>query len=264
MNASLAPAPPLPGFAHRGELLWTLARTDFKSRYHGSAGGFVWALLKPLAMFVVLLAVFSFIFAGEADYRLDLIVGLFLWDFFSESTRVGLTSLHAKGYLLGKARFPAAVVVVASAANALLTLAVFSVVIVGFLAASGRPPALAGVALYLLYVAHLLAIVVGFALATSVLFLRYRDLNQVWDVALQAGFFVAPVVYPLAILPERFHRWLYLWPPTPVIEFSRAVLVDGAVPSLRGHLLLTAAAVASLVTGYAVFRRFSPRAAEYL
>ena len=60
------------------------------------------------------------------------------------------------------------------------------------------------------------------------LFLRYRDLNQVWDVVTQAGFFVAPIIYPLGVIPERFHFYLYLWPPTPIIEFSRAVLVDGA------------------------------------
>ena len=59
------------------------------------------------------------------------------------------------------------------------------------------------------------------------LFLRYRDLNQVWDVVLQAGFFIAPIIYPLDILPERFHFYLYVWPPTPVIEFSRAALVAG-------------------------------------
>ncbi len=66
------------------------------------------------------------------------------------------------------------------------------------------------------------------------LFLRYRDLNQVWEVVIQAGFFLAPIIYPLGILPERFHFYLYIWPPTPVIEFSRAVLVAGVLPTLRG------------------------------
>lgn len=245
-------------------LLWTLVRTDFKSRYHASAGGFLWALLKPAAMFVVLVAVFSFVFASEADYRTNLIVGLFLWDFFKESTSVGLTALHAKGYLLSKARFPSWVVVVASAANALLTLLVFAVIVVAYLCAAGRPPGVLGLGLFLLYVLQFLLIAIGFSLAASVLFLRYRDLNQIWEVALQAGFFLAPVVYPLGILPERFHAWLYLWPPTPVIQFSRAVLVDGTVPSLRGHALLAAGTAVILGTGILVFRRYAPRAAEYL
>ena len=88
---------------HAG-LIWTLVRTDFKTRYHGTLGGFVWALLKPMSMFIVLMGVFSFLFASNPKYKLDLIVGLFLWDFFAEGTKTGLMSLQAKGYLLTKAR----------------------------------------------------------------------------------------------------------------------------------------------------------------
>ena len=55
-------------------------------------------------MFVVLMAVFSFLFASDPTYKLNLIIGLFLWDFFAEATKTGLTSLQAKGFLLTKAR----------------------------------------------------------------------------------------------------------------------------------------------------------------
>jgi ABC-type polysaccharide/polyol phosphate export permease len=58
------------------------------------------------------------------------------------------------------------------------------------------------------YCAALVLIVAGFSLGASVLFLRYRDLNQVWDLATQAGCFVAPIGYPLDILPERLHVYL--------------------------------------------------------
>ena len=111
-------------------LVWTLIRTDFKTRYHGTIGGFVWALLKPLTMFLVLLAVFSYVFASEPQYKLDLIIGLFLYEFFQESTKAGLLSIRAKGYLLTKARFPPWIVVVTSASNAVITLALFSLVLV--------------------------------------------------------------------------------------------------------------------------------------
>ena len=112
--------------------------------------------------------------------------------------------------------------------------------------------------------AALIAMAVGFSLASSVFFLRYRDLNQVWEVMLQAGFFIAPIIYPLEILPERFHFYLYLWPPTPVIEFSRGVLVRGVFPTPTGHLYLAVEAVVCLVAGIVIFRQLSPRAAEHL
>jgi lipopolysaccharide transport system permease protein len=245
-------------------LVWTLVRTDFKTRYHGTAGGFVWALLKPMSMFVVLMGVFSFLFATNPTYKLDLIVGLFLWDFFAEGTRSGLISLQSKSFLLAKTRVPPWILVVTSIANATITLTVFLVVIAVFLAVTGHPPSVEGFAVFAMYCVALLAMVVGFALASSALFLRYRDLNQFWDLMLQAGFFLAPIIYPLGILPERFHFYLYLWPPTPVIEFSRAVLVAGSVPTMRGHVYLAIDALACLLIGVIIFRRLSPRAAEFV
>jgi lipopolysaccharide transport system permease protein len=251
------------GRGHFGGLVWTLIRTDFKTRYHGTFGGFVWALLKPLTMFLVLMAVFSYVFASESQYKLDLIIGLFIYEFFQEATKTGLLSLRAKGYLLTKARFPSWIVVVTSTSNAVITLMVFSVVLIAFLALSGRPPAPAAIGLYVVYLLHLFAIVTGFSLAASVLFMRYRDLNQVWEVVTQAGFFIAPIIYPLTILPERVHVYLYLWPPTPIILFARTVLVGGQVPSALAHALLTAEAAVLLVAGLLIYRARAPRVAEH-
>src|SRR5262252_6809469 len=124
----------------RAGLVWTLVRTDFKARYHGTLGGFVWALLKPVSMFVVLMGVFSFLFASKPAYKLNLIVGLFLWDFFAEGTKSGLISLQSKSYLLAKTRVPPWVLVITSIANAAITLTVFLVVIAIFLAATGHAP----------------------------------------------------------------------------------------------------------------------------
>jgi lipopolysaccharide transport system permease protein len=245
-------------------LVWTLVRTDFKARYHGTLGGFVWALLKPMTMFAVLMGVFSFLFASNPTYKLDLIVGLFLWDFFAEGTKSGLISLAARGYLLTKAKVAPWILVVTSISNAVITLAVFTVVMTIFLIGAGHPPTAAGLAAFAAYCVAMGAIVIGFSLASSVLFLRYRDLNQVWEVVIQAGFFIAPIIYPLGILPERFHFYLYIWPPTPIIEFSRAALVAGVMPSARGHIYLAADAAFCLLIGIVIFRRLSPRAAEYV
>ena len=244
--------------------LWTLVRTDFKVRYHGTLMGFVWAMLKPLAMFLVLMGVFTFVFASTPDYALHLVLGLFLYDYFQEATKAGLVSLHTKGYLIGRSRFPRWLLVVASTANPLVVVATASAAILVCLALLGRLPAPWAVALYLLYVAAFALIVVGFSLAASVLFVRYRDLNQVWEVVVQAGLFLAPIIYPLGVLPERVHPFLFLWPPTPVIEFSRAVLIEGAPPSLRAHLCLLAVAAASLGAGALTYRRLAPTTPEYL
>jgi lipopolysaccharide transport system permease protein len=224
----------------------------------------VWALAKPVTMFVSLMAVFSFLFASDPSYKLNLIIGLFLWDFFAQGTTAGLGSLDAKRFLLTKAKCPSWIIVITSISNAAITLAVFVVIIFAFLALVGHPPSVAASLLFLAYCLGLVGIVVGFSLASSALFLRYRDLNQVWDLMVQVGFFIAPIIYPISILPERYHKYLYLWPPTPVIEFARAALVKGTLPSARGDSLLAASVGLSLVVGILVFRRLAPRSAEYL
>jgi ABC-type polysaccharide/polyol phosphate export permease len=258
--AKPSPAP----VTHFGGLIWTLIRTDFKTRYHGTLGGFGWALLKPLAMFVVLLVVFSFVFHHEPNYKFNLIVGLFLYDFFSDATKTALVSLHAKGYLITKARFPSWIIVVTSLSNAVITLLVFVAFVVAFLTFSGKAPSLAVASLFFWYQLHYVVIVIGFGLGTSVLFLRYRDLNQVWDVIVQAGFFLAPIVYPLSVLPEKVHFYLYIWPPTPVIMFSRSVLVDHVIPTWRAHGLLSLEAATVLAIGATIYRIRAPRVAEAL
>jgi len=252
------------GRPHVSGLVWTLVRTDFKGRYHGTVAGFLWALLKPLTTFVVLLSVFSFLFKADPNYRIRLIIGLFLYEFFSDATKMGMASLASKAYLLTKARVPSWIIVLTSSSNAVITASIFFVVVLVFVTLSSRPPSLVGIALFVYYLLHYLLMIWGVSLGASVLQLRYRDLNQVWDVVTHAGFFLAPVVYPLDILPERVHFWLFLWPPTPIIQFSRAVLIDHTVPTLKAHLLLSFEAGVIFLVGVVIFRRYSARAMEYL
>jgi lipopolysaccharide transport system permease protein len=245
------------------DFVWTLVRTDFKGRYHGAASGFMWALMKPLAMFVVLYLVFSFLFR-DRTYLYNLMLGLTLYNFFGEATNSGMTSLFNKGFLLTKAQFPRPIVVVTSMANATLTLLVCGSAMLGTIALAWRVPTPLQLGLFTLYLALYFLMVLGFSLGASVLFLEYRDLNQIWDVSLQAGFFIAPIIYRIDILPERYHFFLYLWPPTPVIQFARQVLVYGTIPTPKAHLLLFGVTAVMLGVGALLFRKLASRAVEKL
>jgi lipopolysaccharide transport system permease protein len=245
-------------------LIWTLVRTDFKSRYHGTIGGYLWALAKPVSMLFVLLAVFSLVFSVDSNYKLNLIIGLFLWDFFSESTKTGLICMHSKSFVLTRARFPSWIVVVTSCSNAVITMSLFSLVVCLYITLFHQPLGLVHIGLFVVYLVCFVLIVIGFSLAAGVLFLYYRDLNQIWELTLQAGFFIAPVIWPISLVPERYHLPLYFWLPTPVIQFSRQVLVGQEIPSLRAHILLLAATVVVLAIGILSYRRWASRALEEL
>jgi lipopolysaccharide transport system permease protein len=265
--AAVLPGPAMLSTAPRLDYLgaaWTLVRTDFRIRYHGTLGGFLWALAKPVAMIGVLASVFSWLFAATPDYRLNLLVGIVLWDFFAEGSRTGMLSLLAKAHLIGKTAFPRWLLVVTSLATPLLTLSVFTAGLLAVLALAGRLPGPLPLAAFFGAQLAMLAIVLGLAFGTSVVVLRYRDLNQVWDVVLQAGFFLAPVVYPLSAVPEPLRPWLMLWPPTAVLEYARAAAVGARVPELAAAGPPLAMAALSMGLGLALYRRHAPAAAEYL
>jgi len=245
-------------------LIWTLIRTDFKTRYHGTLGGYLWALLKPLTMFVVLYAVFSVIFTMDPNYSLNLIIGLFLWDFFSEATKTGFLSLQAKTFLLTKTKFPSWVVVLTSVSSALITVIIFSIATCIYIAISRHHLSLLEIGCFGLYVFLFLVIIIGISLAGSVLFLRYRDINQIWELLMQVGFFFTPIIYPLDIVPHKFHFFMYAWLPTAVIQFSRSVLVKGEIPTMTAHLMLVGSAAMVLFAGTLLYCRLAPRALERL
>lgn len=244
-------------------LLWTLVRTDFKTRYHGSFGGFVWVLLKPAALFAVLLAIFSLVFAQSRNYSVNLVIGLFLWTFFSEATRSAVVSLHSKGFLVARSRIPPWIVVASSVSNAALSGLVFFVLIVSYALYIGTL-GITGFLALALYALAFLALCVGIGLALSPLFLYYRDLNQIWDLILEAGFFVAPIIWPIDIIPERFHIYFYAWLPTTVIQYARRILVAGEIPSLRAAALLLAAVAVVVIVGALIFSKLARRSLERL
>lgn len=252
------------GVKHAADLIWTLVRTDFKVRYHGTVGGFLWALLKPFSMFLVLTTVFSLVFVADRHFVIKLLLGLFLWEFFAEGTKTGLLSLWAKGYLLTKSRFPRWIIVAASSANAVITFLVFVSVFLIYLAVVGRLPGPSRLLWFALYAIEMWLVIIGFALAMSVLYPRYRDLNHLWDAVSQAGFFIAPIVYPFEIVPQHVRVYMYLWPPTPIIQFARQVLIEGTTPSIAANLLLLGQTSAIVVIGIAVFAWLIPRTVEHL
>ncbi|NLC31444.1 MAG: ABC transporter permease, partial [Candidatus Moranbacteria bacterium] len=170
------------------ELIWMLAKTDFKLRYHGSVLGYLWALLKPLLTFTVLNFVFSSIFnprgTGENTYSLQLIVGLMMYYFFAEGTSAGMASLLSKAQLVTKIYVPRWTIILASTVNATMIFLMNLVVIVGLFIYKGFMPSLPSIFLFLLFSIFIYVIVLAFSLVTAPLYVKFRDLAMIWDVLL--------------------------------------------------------------------------------
>ncbi len=208
-------------------LLRAMVVTDFKLRYQASLLGYLWTLLRPLAIFSILYVVFArFLKIGEGVpyFPVYLLFGIVIWGFFNESTTQGLASLVARADLLRKIRFPRYVVVLSVGASVLISFALNMVVIVLFLILLRVPVRVEVLWLPLLFL-ELIALSVSLAFFLSALYVRFRDVNYIWDVIMQAAFYAVPILYPLTLVPEKYARFLILNPMAQIIQDARYVLI---------------------------------------
>lgn len=218
------------------ELIWTLAKTDFKLRYHGSVLGYFWALLKPFLTFLILNFVFSSVFnfknTGDQFYSLQLLISIMLFNFFSEGTTAGMMSLMSKSSLVTKIYVPRWTIILASTINASFIFLMNLIVVAAFCLYYKFIPSIEAVGMFGIFVFLTYFLIVIFAFLAAPLFLKFRDLGQIWDVAISAMFYATPIVYPLSILPAWSHSVALLNPMAFIIHFMKTSLVQNNFPSL--------------------------------
>lgn len=255
-------------------LTWTLAVTNFKLKFFGSALGYVWQLMRPLLLFGVLYVVFTqFVDLGGGIrlYPVALLAGLVLFTFFSEATGSAVTSLIDREALLRKIQFPRLVVPLSVTLEALFNLALNSVVILIFLLASGGTPRTSWLELLLL-LPLLMVLATGAGTLLSALYVRYRDVRPIWDVVLQMLFYGSAVFFPIQTIHEESVRRLVLLNPiAALIQELRHALIGPGHPSAAAaiggweYLLVPAGiGLAIAIGGYVYFDRRAARIAEDL
>lgn len=254
-------------------LTFTLAVTDFKLRFFGSALGYLWTLMRPLLLFGVLYVVFTEIvkFGGGVEhYPVYLLTSLVLFTYFSETTIGGVMSLVERENLLRKMRFPRMVIPAAVALHALFNLGLNLVVVFIFILGSGIAPRVEWLGLIPL-VALLVTFACGVTMLLSALYVRYRDVEPIWEVALQMLFYATPVIYVASTYPDSVESVAMANPIAAIVTEARHILIDPEAPSAAAAIggtvwLLVPLGLIAVVTvlGFWVFMREAPRIAEEL
>lgn len=248
------------------ELIWMLAKTDFKLRYHGSVLGYLWALLKPLLTFAVLNFVFSSVFnprgTGMETYSLQLLVSLMMFYFFSEGTGAGMSSLLSKSQLVTKIYVPRWTIILASTVNATLIFLMNLLVIAFFFAIKGFMPSISAILLFLVFSVFIYIIVLSFALLTAPLYVKFRDLSMIWDVLLMIILYASPIIYPLATLPAQYHKFILLNPLAFIIHFTKEALVNNHFAEPIQYVVFCAIVFGGLALSIFSYRKFIPKVAE--
>jgi lipopolysaccharide transport system permease protein len=249
---------------HYLEVISVLAEKDFKVRYRNSVLGFFWSLLNPLATMVILTVVFSILLRiNIPNFAAWALLGLLLWRFFALGTSQALGTILGNPSLVTKVYLPRYIIVLANnIANlfgsslefvALLPLLVLLGVKLNFYALLIVP--IFGMEFLLIF---------GLSLLLSSLNVKYRDFYQIWDIALQLGFWLCPIVYDITLIPSRYQFLYSLNPVTRLIDTTRNAFLYHKFPSLFDVAIVMTSAAILLLAGFGVFKRLEARMAEEL
>lgn len=255
-------------------LLKELVITEFKLRYQGSVLGYLWSLLRPLFLFVILYTVFVYFLQIGGDiphWPVAMLLGIVLWNFFSEVTNNGITSIVNQGDVIRKINFPKYVIVLAGTISAFINLLLNLVVIAVFMAINGVELSWAAL-LSPLYIIEIFAFALGLAFLMSAVFVKLRDINYIWEIIMQGLFYGSAVIYPIALVVEKSEgaaQLLLLNPVAQAIQDARHTLISAENPTLftlTGNIwvsLIPLVIVAvTLILGASYFKKKSPSFAE--
>jgi len=246
------------------ELVWALALKELRIRYKRSVLGFLWALLNPALLMIILTLVFGTIMRFSIDhYAIFLLSMLLPWTFFSQSLAYAVDSVVGNAELLKKVRvaklvFPVAAVV-ANIINFVLSLIPLVLLIVML-----RFP-LHWTWLYLpVPMLGLFLFTLGTALFFAAANVFYRDISHIVQIVLSAWFYASPIIYSLDFIPQKYHWMFRLNPLLYVLNGFRLSIYYGTLPSPRSVALSIGCGVLALFVGFAVFRRYQDSFVYYL
>src|ERR1044071_358785 len=164
---------------------------DFKAKYAGAALGYVWSLVKPLAYFGVLWLVFAHLLrtANQTDdFAIFLLIGILLFTFFTEMVGVMVPSIVEGGSILRRLSFPPILVPLSASVGIFITFLVNLSVIIVFIGIQRVSPRVEWL-LVIPLLAELYVFCLGIGLLASALYVRFRDVGQIWELVSQLLFF---------------------------------------------------------------------------
>jgi len=254
--------------AWRGEylrdLIVVLTEKDIKGRYKNSWLGYAWSVLNPLAFATVYYCAFGvFMRVQVTDYPLFLVAGLFPWQWISHSMSVAPNIFIANATLLKKVRFARHVLVVSTVlSDGLHFLMSIPIILVFLTIYHVAPtwfwligvPVLTGIQLIMVY---------GTSLLVASVNLFLRDLDRLTILFMTFLFFLTPIAYTSAMIPEKYQGYMYLNPFTPLILNWQQLFLTGTL-SWGGVLAAGMMAALMAMIGYLAYSKLAPKFAEVI
>lgn len=245
------------------ELIRNLVLKDLKLKYRDSVLGFVWSLANPLLLILVYGFVFSHILRVDVpNFSYFLLIGILPWNFFSQAVLMSTGAVLDNGALIRKVAIPAEVFPIATVLFSLvqyfLALFVFMPMILFFFGIALGWLALAFFPVLIFQLAFTLGL--SFVVSTATVF--YRDVRHFAEIFLTLLFWLTPIIYDVAAVPQSLRTAIFLNPLSYFILSYQDILYRQTMPGLERWAVLSALSVASLALGYLVQYNHKARFAE--
>lgn len=245
------------------DLFYELVRTDFVMRYHNSVLGFVWVLLKPLLLFLILMVVFSWFFNNQDPYyKLNLLLGIIIYSYFQEAVLRGVTCLYEKSSIILKVNFPKILAISTSVVNSFISFFFSFLVFLIFWLWMKPTGSLSFLPYFGLQILGLTGLILGINFFVSIIYIKIRDLLSISEILLRLIFYLTPIIYPLSIIPDRLRPILLLNPLAIFITQSQNVLVSNSGLSWPLTFYSLTVAAVFLLAGFSWFRKNIKSVAE--
>lgn len=210
-------------------LIFSLAKNDFKTKYAGSYLGIIWAFIQPVVTVLVYWFVFQIGFKSQPikDYPfiLWLVSGLVPWFFFSEALMNATNSFIEYSYLVKKVVFKISILPIVKIMSALFVHCFF----IGFMffmyALYGKLDNVTNFQI-IYYTICVFALVLSISFIMSSVIIFFKDLGQIINIALQIGMWMTPIMWPYTMVSENYRWILKLNPMYYIVEGYRDSLIN--------------------------------------
>ena len=251
-------------FSKYRPLIRELVTRDLKVKYRRSVLGYVWSILNPLLMMLLQTLVFSYMFRFDIpNFPLYLICGNTLFNFFNESTNMGMGSVLGNSSLIKKVYVPKFIFpisrVVSSFVNLLFSLAAIILVMLITRATFYWTIFLSWLPLVLLFFFSC-----GLGLLLSALAVYFRDMMHLYSILTMGWMYATPLFYPITALPETLQKLMKLNPLYHYINLFRNLMMYGNIPGPNTWIACIGSAAVMLAVGLAAFRKLQRNFILYL
>ncbi len=247
-----------------------MSQQDLVSRYVGTLVGAAWAVLQPLATIAVFWLVFSLGFRAVGPNNIPFLV-YFLpafvgWSFFNESIMKGITSIIDQPHLIKNIVFPSEILPIVHIFSALIIHGIMIAIAIVFIHFHGYNLSLekSPLLIYLVFAQSCLAL--GITWFFSALNVFHRDIGHFMTVLMNLWFWLTPIIWPMNMIPEKYHTLAAINPMLYIVEGYRWILVAD-YPSIVGFgpaISFWTTTLIVVLVGAFVFHRLKPEFADVL